>query len=172
YRACPSPRRRGRAASRTRRRGRRPGPQGCAAPPRPWRARAARRPPRPTAGRAPAARRAPARPRRRRRPRRAGRCPRAAASRRARARRRPAAAASAGLEQHDRDLAAGLLLVAPVRRERLDAAGPPLRTLVAGRHTRAALVALGAVLDDDVGVGRDAVEPGGVRRRAALAGHG
>ena len=76
------------------------------------------------------------------------------------------------LEQEQRDLAVGPLLVVRVRRELGDAALPPLRPLGALGDPGDVRVRLGAVLEVDLGVGEEVVVPGRVLRSAALGGDG
>src|SRR6478735_11725772 len=72
------------------------------------------------------------------------------------------------LEQEDRDLPVGLLLVLGVRRVLLDRALPPLRALGALGDPGAVGRLVGAVLEVDLGVLDEVVVPGRVVGRAAL----
>src|SRR6476661_1694634 len=74
------------------------------------------------------------------------------------------------LEQEDRDLTVGLLLVLGVRRVLRDRPLPPLRALVALGDTRAVGVLLSAVLEVDLGVVDEVLVPRRVLGRPALGG--
>src|SRR6266567_2466474 len=86
----------------------------------------------------------------------------------AKVQRRGRASGLAPFEHDHRDLTRRALLVLGEARHQLLLLRPDALPLLAGRDARAHPDRLGPEFDLDVGMGLDVVEPGGVRRRAAL----